>query len=687
VIAARRPDLRGQRGFMLIESIVGVLVIAMVAAGVATLFAATANTTAKSKLRDQQTAVAQAVLERVQNREVQWMQSCAGATVCTICDFTTTAYDARCPVPANDTDDSIVFDPRDNHAGSNEPDIFYNAIVTAEAVDSAEDLTGAQDRDGVTPDYWQIKVRVTPPTYAQGGRPGTQLVDATLANGNDGGAVSASGTVLPATRPGTGAHARILFCQVAGQIDERPGTWLQLTGPDATCGTGNVQFQLRKNRICQAAMRANDTSSFSNQYHSDCAALGSAAGAWENANSLRGLRGLWSRSVIQSAGNVSFTLVGDTGTTYGPYTAAGGIFDSRTLGGFAGFAPGSYEVRVSSGPANTQLWKSHSIPAGGYVAIEKGRLNTAVQLFQPITPAALGYPIYFRYRDISDPWYEPVHAGLPANGKPITFKLIPAPYGRAPTPSFGANGGWTVAGATPAARLALQNNPVRVGDIPSGLYMADVWRYPGNSDYYSTDPCLPGNDPADPNSVAYSSLDDNGNKWRRLHPDRFPCVSSAERRWKVFVNPPNMSSATKRSFFELVQTPIMCAYWIPHATSGACKLPEFPNVNGGMNPTGSPRIPDTPGYQLSTPDRRGYYLWVDQFGAHRPAGAVITTNWCDDTVRLRLIAKYCIYYPPGGQTNSRSHCWAEDNAGQKVYLEPCNNQSPSQPEAGGSGGA
>lgn len=421
----------------MVETIVSVMLIAVTATGVASLYGSTSVRTAKAKGSLKQIQLAEATLGRLKHDRT-WSKTMItpGATT-TICPG------AQCPLNQTSTED----DPREDYgmsAGTMTLRGTFDVQATATAVDASADFLGAKDSDGQTVDYYRINVTVNPGTTTDTSKP-----------------YSITSTIDPLGRAEKGSVS-IAFCEVGPQVDARNA--LNLTNPnDGTaleCKTES--HKIWKNNQCLIG-RATDCK------------------AWDASPAGPGVNYHYTQTQPLTS-NVSFKLLSDDGTIKGPFSTNTGLWDSRVAN--VPLEPGAWRI-VDPGtasaagtpdftegagfPSGLSKWESQSIPAGGFITVEAGQHSNAAQVFQHYG----SYRLYLRSKDVSNPWNVTYVPGIPFN---MGVKLIPAPLGRTALRQINSMSGvqyrdrWTP--------ITTGQNFVDIDHQATGLHSMELLRYP-----------------------------------------------------------------------------------------------------------------------------------------------------------------------------------------------------------------
>ncbi len=417
-----RSPLATERGFSIVEVIIAALVLAVVMVGATAMFAGTTHTTASTKVRDKQTALANQMLAKLQG-DPSWATWCRSR-----------------PNPSNCNLGTWMRNParRYDRLGTLEGgDIKFVITAVATGTDLAADGTGAADEDGVRPDLYRLEVTIAP-------------------NGDTARRFTGIDPMIvrseynPSIRVQSG-RVSVDACRAVNQVDERVAIGDCTGGPSAsnllpppTLDTSSASAIRGTCDGPRNLLRGSDDR--------DCVAFKCAD--WEiAAMSSHGLdqecstHPGWTRpsnwlpnghsngpyftkmTTRPVTGSIRLRSV-RTGRTYGPVGLVSGRAEFRDL------PVGEYEV-LANVDGSSRLWRSKSVPSTQRVAVEAGLNSRAVLVFRPQATGRVVVPV--RSLDGSIPWDPRPLTGwvsidksgnvVQSNAR-VKLCLVPVPQGR-----------------------------------------------------------------------------------------------------------------------------------------------------------------------------------------------------------------------------------------------------------------
>lgn len=329
---------RNERGFTLVEVIVGVLIVAIVVAGVVYMARSAGESTQRNIVRQKMAAAAQKELEYRRSNPNTWVPTCKAVPVCYIAPN----------------------QQRYRSESSNDPDFQINATI--EAIDSPTDDVGPNDKDQQIPDFYHVTLAVTL-TKEDEQKFGKQRPFTTE-------------TTLDALalRGATGTLT-VQACEVINQIDERMSF--------SSCGSGEQTLEMDKqpdpceeNKEMPAKERQDLIDKENKKFRLRCNE------AWNEAKEKHKDDGKHTVKVKPS--NVSFDIVPTGGTVSN--IRSGKMHDSVSGDGssftYSNMAPGTYKIQVNVGN-DKEIWKSHTIPSDLEVGVTANQKSRALIVVRP----------------------------------------------------------------------------------------------------------------------------------------------------------------------------------------------------------------------------------------------------------------------------------------------------------------
>lgn len=422
-IAAKR-----EAGFSIIEVIIAVIVVAIGLAGLAALSSGTAKTTSTSKVRDQQTSIAQSLGDKIRG-DAAW----AGTTP-------DTCATVGSPATVNLTGSTWLNQRLQSELAADgiSPE-FWTVQATARKVDSPADGTCAAggDDDGVLPDYYDVDVIVRPAagTLARfpNVKPFVTSFQVNFSNRTAGGALT------------------IQACYIWPQVDERL--------PVGTCGAGSGEkMAILPPPGSDVNPNAGDDPMSCIAEPLDCQAFKCAHPDIEDTCVGEFGSEDFVKVKTNPGGGWSWKLTGDPSDPVTAGIVKTGTLDANGLRKIKYLKVGRYRVQVFE-PGNLRPWPSHSVPADGWATVVGGIESRVVQMYKP-KPRAADLIIPIETQDVSKPpWLGQAQYDYLFQKGPYELILVPIPRGR-------------VEGAKNGTMVYTGDASIRFKDLEPGLYGA-----------------------------------------------------------------------------------------------------------------------------------------------------------------------------------------------------------------------
>jgi type II secretory pathway pseudopilin PulG len=390
---------RSERGFSIVEIIVAMVVLTLVGSAVAAGVVSSQKAGAKAKVASRQYSVAEAAFEFLQS-DPRW----ARTNIANCHTMAPTATSVNCTSSVLQTlvkGTSILKSPK---TGAYQ----FQAAIKAVGYDSEADDTGANDVDGLRPDYYAVDVTVTVI-----GNPGATPV-------------KVSGTIDPAGRASRGALT-IQACVVERQYDERlpigacpvPRDRLMAfpaLNPFGSAGASSaanqfasrdwgIALDLAKGSIGSAAhdrlsmgVRPIQTQLTIKKMPTDIDPVSTIEGAGLILPAGQGCS--WNASRIKCNSSVQKTTPQKQ-----EYPTA-----TITIGGLK---PGLYSIDAAV-PSGYEAWDHESVPTGGIAIVEVAKRTRVLKVFKPKIryTGGAGYAVGLRNCDAGPYFYTICNPGL-----------------------------------------------------------------------------------------------------------------------------------------------------------------------------------------------------------------------------------------------------------------------------------
>lgn len=325
-------------GFTIVEVVIAMLLLVVVIGAVAMAAVGSNRVHGRTQVRAKMSATAEQIYERVRSNRT-WMAGCRDT-----CDLRRHAELDLAELGVVGTQTAA------GRSDDGEP-TFVLDRVEAQPIDTPADRTGRRDLDGITPDYYRLKIvlRLQQADMTRLGRQAPLVLESTL----DPAGTESRGSLV------------VQMCTVLNQVDERmsinncdnPATNLKM----ADCPRGS-----------RPACNAYD------------------AVAARTANPFRptifvSMRHQRARFTIR--GRSAGTSDVRRNQSDAVYNAADGTYT------FYDLPAGEYRIDPRP-PAGLAVWDSHSIPAAGELAVEERQRSRALVLFRPKSTGT--FHLYFQ---------------------------------------------------------------------------------------------------------------------------------------------------------------------------------------------------------------------------------------------------------------------------------------------------
>jgi hypothetical protein len=402
---------RREQGFSIVEVVIAALLLAVVVVGATALFGGSQKSASLSKVRDQQAALANQTLTKLQ-ADPSWTKYCRSQPDPMACDL------------AGWLDQSDYDELADLG-----PDVRFQLVAKATGTDLPADGLDAADKDGFVPDVYKLAVSVVPTGDLSARYPTLK-------------AFSVQAEYNPSVRLESG-RVTVDACRAVNQVDERMpvGSCNATTGffdalPPPSLDTSSASAIAN---TCDGPVNARNGSDERDCVAFKCADAEIAAPdpglvtpcssfpGWAPPTGLQ----MFFTKVVTEPVTGSITLRNTaSGQQFGPVSLNQGRADFRDL------PIGEYEV-ITSVPGGDRLWRSKSVPSRQVVTVEAGINSRAVLLFRPRATGFVTVPV--RSVDSSIPWSPVQHQGwvgvdndgnVQESSAPEQICLVPVPQGR-----------------------------------------------------------------------------------------------------------------------------------------------------------------------------------------------------------------------------------------------------------------